>query len=70
MIITVRVPPSVGSINHVIAHTDGGFYKAEILGVEAELTEKEKLLSKVFRLQFSQDFKEVMATIINKLYKD
>lgn len=76
MIIKIRVPHSLetaaASNQLLIRSRDNSSlqYVVDILETIPELTEKEALLSKVFEMQLSQPFKEIMAAIINKVYDE
>jgi hypothetical protein len=71
MIVKVRIPETSVPVSRALITTEGGFfYAGEVLEVTPELSEKERLLSEVFSLNATQDFKKVLATIVNKAYEE
>lgn len=71
MIVKIRVPENTAP-DQVMVGVKGqaGWRMAKVVEIIPELTEKEQLLSKIFNLNTTQGFKEILAEIINKVYKD
>lgn len=75
MIIKIRIPQVLESAVQerrlIIRSRDSSaaYYIADILEVIPELTEKEKVLSQLFGLNITSEFKEVLAKLVNKAYE-
>lgn len=75
MIVKIRIPEAAykplkeGVYNVRVGYPQGLTYLAEVLDITLELTEKEKLLAKIFGFPVSQEIKEVLAQIVNKVYE-
>jgi hypothetical protein len=75
MILKIRTPNLFGvhptQLSVYVKRSESSVsFAAEILEVIPELSEKEKLLSKIFDLGISQDTKEVLAKLVNKAYEE
>jgi hypothetical protein len=69
MIIEVRVPDDTIVAGVRIGQKYPVYGEIVTLTPEFKLTEKEQILSKLFGLGITQEFKEVLAKVVNKVYE-
>ncbi len=71
MIIKIKSGQNITKNQKVLVesvHFPGSFTEAKVLEVIPELSEKDKVLSELFGLGITQEFKQFLAKVVNKVY--